>query len=339
MLPYKIEQADTRPDNTPKDDVKKADNFVLVVSICFIALLFLGARLFFAPPLSGSTTSTRIVEIMPGETTAAVGTRLYNQSFIKSPFLFKVLVRAFSPTRGVIAGRYKIENGTGLLSVAKILTSRDLGGGLVKVTFPEGTNISEMADLLDGRILNFDKKKFEDMAKAKEGYLFPDTYFFSSVASPDNVIAAMEENFENKMESVKNDIVASGHSGEDVLIMASILEEEGKTTESRKVISGILWKRLSAGMALQVDATLGYVLGKGSLNLTVDDLKMKSPYNTYVKRGLPPSPISNPGMDSIMAAIYPTKSPYVYYLSDKDGNIYYAKTFEEHKQNKAQYLK
>lgn len=121
--------------------------------------------------------------------------------------------------------------------------------------------------------------------------------------------------------------------------MASLLEEEARTTETRKMVSGILWKRLSAGMPLQVDAVFPYIIGKNTFEITLKDLEFDSPYNTYKYKGLPPGPISNPGKDSILAAIYPTKSDYWFYLSDKNGLMHYAITFDEHKINKAKYLK
>src|SRR3989338_8316927 len=121
--------------------------------------------------------------------------------------------------------------------------------------------------------------------------------------------------------------------------MASLLEEEVKSTEDRKLVAGILWKRLSLNMGLNVDAALTYVLGKTSHELTQEDLKYDSPYNTYRYRGLPPGPISNSGLDAILAALRPTSSQYLYYLTDKDGSVHYAKNLEEHKINKFRYLK
>ena len=120
--------------------------------------------------------------------------------------------------------------------------------------------------------------------------------------------------------------------------MASILEKEARKREDREIISGILWKRIEIGMALQVDAPFVYYNGKGTYNLTTKDLKTDSPYNTYTRKGLPVGPIGNPGIDSILAAIYPKSSPYLFYLSDRDGNIYYSANFEKHKKNKILYI-
>jgi UPF0755 protein len=121
--------------------------------------------------------------------------------------------------------------------------------------------------------------------------------------------------------------------------MASILEAEARTTETRKIISGILWKRMEIGMPLQVDAPFQYIIGKNTFQLTTNDLKFDSPYNTYKYKGLPPGPIGNPGLDAISATVNPIKTNYLYYLSDVRGNMHYAKTFAEHVINKEKYLK
>ena len=121
--------------------------------------------------------------------------------------------------------------------------------------------------------------------------------------------------------------------------MASILENEARLYESRQIVAGILWKRISLKIALQVDAAFKYINGKTTEDLTLDDLKINSPYNTYNRLGLPPTPISNPGLLAIKAAVNPIKTQYLYFLSDKSGNMNYAITLEEHAENKWKYLK
>jgi UPF0755 protein len=149
----------------------------------------------------------------------------------------------------------------------------------------------------------------------------------------------MRENFARQTQDYQEDILKSKKSLNDIVIMASIIEEEANgSLESKRIVSGILWKRLSLKMPLQVDAPFTYYNGKNSYTLTKEDLAQDSPYNTYINKGLPPTAIANPGIDSIRAAIAPTQTDYLYFLSDKKGNMYYAKTFAEHKQNKELYL-
>ncbi len=178
----------------------------------------------------------------------------------------------------------------------------------VRVTIPEGYTNKDIASRFN-RFKNFDKDIFLRITQGNEGYLFPDTYFLTGQETEGDIIAKMEDNFKKKVGEVKQEIV----------IMASLLEKEAKTSEDKKIISGILWKRLDAGMLLQVDASLDY--------------------DTYSYKGLPLAPICNPGLASIQAALNPQDSPYWYYLSDGNGNIHYAKTFEEHKINKEKYLR
>ncbi len=182
-------------------------------------------------------------------------------------------------------------------------------------------------------------KNFEIKDKEFEGYLFPDTYFFLINDTPEKVVAKMNENLKNKTADLEDAIAKSKRSFHQILTMASLIEKEAANPEDRRIISGVLWKRFDQKMPLQVDAAFVYALGKNTYELTTADLKIDSPYNTYIHRGLPPTPIDNPGLDAIQAAIFPEKTPYWYYLSDKSGNIYYSKTFAEHVQKKNQYLK
>ncbi|MDO8522752.1 MAG: endolytic transglycosylase MltG [bacterium] len=209
----------------------------------------------------------------------------------------------------------------------------------IAITIPEGLNFRQIGDLLEKNGL-FTKSDFIAVAQQEEGFLFPDTYRFYKDAKPADIISKMEENFNKKItQDILDKIGAQKKSLKDIIIMASILEEEVKSTEDRKIVSGILWKRISLGMGLNVDAALTYVLGKTSAELTDKDLKYDTPYNTYRYRGLPPTPISNPGLDTIFAALNPTISKYFYYLTDKKGNAHYAVTLEEHSLNKFKYLR
>ena len=137
----------------------------------------------------------------------------------------------------------------------------------------------------------------------------------------------MRDNFQKK----------AGDVGQDTVIVASLIEKEVPDSNDRKIVSGILWKRLEIGMALQVDAVFPYITGKREVLL--DDLKIDSLYNTYLYKGLPPGPIANPGLDAIDAARNPKETPYLYYFSGQDGNTHFAKTFAEHLRNKEKYLR
>ncbi len=209
----------------------------------------------------------------------------------------------------------------------------------IVVTIPEGYNVRQIGETFE-KLGIFSKEDFLKIAQKEEGYLFPDTYRFYKNAKSEDVISKMKENFNKKiMPEILEEIKKQNKTLKEVIIMASLLEEEVSAAEDRKLVSGILWKRLDFGMGLNVDAALTYVLGKTSHELTAEDLKLDSEYNTYRYRGLPPWPISNPGLDAILAALRPSPSPYLYYLTGKDGRTYYAKTLEEHALNKFKYLR
>lgn len=171
-----------------------------------------------------------------------------------------------------------------------------------------------------------------------EGYLFPDTYLFTIDVTGEDVVETMSANFDEKIADIKQDVLRSKKDLSEIIIMASIIEREVQSVEDKKIVSGIFWKRIEIGMPLQADSTLTYEVGKTSAELSTEDLRTDSPYNTYTNRGLPPTPISNPGLDSIQAAVEPSSSPYLYFLTDEEGAVHYAKDFEEHKLNKAKYI-
>ncbi len=280
-----------------------------------------------------------IVRVQSGESLEATTQKFTMLHMIRSPFVFRSLVILLGGEKKVTAGDYLFTSKESPLTLAWRIIEGRLGMDPVKVTIPEGLNVSEISGILSKNLIAFDVKTFETLATEKEGYLFPDTYFLPPTAVPLDVIGHMEENFIEKIKSIQKDIELYGKSEKDVVTMASILEGEAKDSESRRIVAGILWKRISIGMPLQVDATFKYINGKDSSNLTLDDLKIDSAYNTYTNKGLPPTPINNPGLDALLAAVTPIKTDYLYFLTGTDGKMYYAKTFEAHKVNKAKYLK
>ena len=172
-----------------------------------------------------------------------------------------------------------------------------------------------------------------------EGYLFPDTYNFNAQAKVTDIIEKLTENFEIRTHKFREQVHPQGLSFEEVIILASIIEREAKDNDSKRIVSGILLKRLAIDMPLQVDAVFDYLFDVTSSEVTEAHLNSDSPYNTYIFRGLPPKPISNPGIESIRSVYEPTVTAYLYYLTAPDGTFHYAETFDEHKVNKQRYLR
>ena len=280
-----------------------------------------------------------IYNIPKGAGLNVIASNLFDQGIIKSPFLFKSFSVIFGGTKGIKAGDYSLNNRQNVIALAYRFRTGDFELIPVKITVPEGLNIFEISKLLSKNFSNIKEESFIDLVKNEEGYLFPDTYYFLPNTTSEEVIQVLKDNFQKQIQTLKLEIDNFGMPLEDIIKMASIVEEEANTSESRQIVAGILWKRLSLGIPLQVDASFKYINGKTTINLTLSDLKIDSPYNSYLYKGLPPTPISNPGLDSIKASITPKQTMYLYFLTDKKGEMHYAKTYQEHLRNKELYLK
>ncbi len=306
--------------------------FLLIVAFLVLSLL---RTLFLAP---SDFVKDTFVRVEYGDTLMTISKKLESAHVINSIPAFQFFVVLYGNDKAIQAGDYFFDKPVPVNSVAFQMVRGDYNIDEVRVTIPEGMTVYEMSKVFDEKLPSFDTEKFIELSKDKEGYLFPDTYFISPGATVENIIAQLNRNFENKTSKLEDEFDSSDHTFEDIIIMASIIEKEASGDDDRAVISGILWRRIAIGMPLQVDATLTYITGRDSSELTLTDLGKDSPFNTYRNKGLPPAPISNPGILSILAALEPVESNYLYYLHDENGMIHYAKTFEEHKKNKALYL-
>ncbi len=309
----------------------------------FLGLVFLG--MFFVAFLAFFFTSPvlfpvgEIIAVKKGFSLGEVSSTLKEKRVIRSQATFELCMSLIGGDKHVVAGDYLFKTPLGACSVASRITKGISGVPSVRATIPEGTSNQGVANILTPLLSKFDAKIFLERAREQEGYLFPDTYFFSASAGADDVIKIMRDEFQKKIDPWEPIIKETKHSLRDIVIMASIIEKEAKTEEDQALVSGILWKRIEQGIPLQVDAPFYYLLGKTSSELTQSDLAIKSAYNTYKNKGLPAGPIGNPGISAIRAAVHPKNSSYFYYLSDKQGIMHYAKTFEEHKANKEKYLR
>ncbi len=307
----------------------------LYISGIFAFLLFCVYLSIHTPPKN--FPFNEVITITPGESLQNITNNLYESNVIRFPFIFRTTVIMLGGERKVIAGDYLLDQKVGPIDIAVRLIKGNFHTESKKITIPEGWDNKEIADYLEKNLVSFNKNEFLKIVKDKEGYLFPDTYFIANTTRPRTIVNLMESTFDSKIKSVTG-LATSTRSLHEILTMASILEGEALTTVDRKLVAGILYRRMEIGMPLQVDATFSYVNGKSTFELTLDDLKIDSPYNTYKYKGLPPTPINNPGLDAINAALYPTKTKYLYFLTSKSGKMHYARTFEEHKKNKQLHL-
>lgn len=302
-------------------------------------------------------TEQRFV-VKQGEDAFALGARLEESGLVFSQYTFLWYIFHERKTRQVIAGEYLLSGSLTTPEIATIITSGQTVSRDIKVTFPEGWTFEKMAlrltekGLPGAEFAELAKKPLPEWRKrydflmslpvgaSLEGYLFPDTYQFAPDATAETVITLMLDTFGKKLASIPG--LGSETDGSidlkrlhTFVIMASIIEEEGRTKEERDMISDVFWKRIKIGQALQSDATVNYVHGTTKLQPTFNDIDSDSPYNTYKHAGLPPGPISNPSLMSIRASIYPKANPYFYFLvSAKTKETVYSITFEEHVRNR-----
>lgn len=267
--------------------------------------------------------SMRSFEIIKGESAKSIASSLKDADLIRSPLFFRLLVKQQKIV--LQAGIYQLSPSYSPSEIAKTLTK-----GLAideKITIPEGFRSEQIAETAGIPI-----KDFLAAAKGLEGQLFPDTYYVKKGITAPELVTIIHDNFVKK----------AGAIDKTTLILASLVERETKGDNEKPIVAGILQKRLSAGWALELDATVQYFLGKPGNwwpNTTLLDRKLVSPYNTYLHTGLPPAPIGNPGLASIKAVQNAQESPYWFYLHDKQGVIHYGATLQEHNQNIAKYIK
>ncbi len=306
-------------------------------------VVFLLALFFYAAEIKAPRNfpAGKVVQVSNGANLSDIAAELHAAGVIRSPFWFTNFIIFFNHERTAVSGEYYFERPVSVISVARAVSRGTFNMDQAKTTIPEGSTNVDIANIIHASYPDFDMNEFLSLASTSEGYLFPDTYKFGANVRPARVMEMMLANFDKriKAENVVAATKTSGYSQKELIIMASILEGEARQTRTRQVVAGILWKRIKIGMPLQVDAAFRVINGKTSAQLTQADLKIDSPYNTYINKGLPPGPISNPGLDSILAAAQPVKSNYLYFLTDANGTMHYAATLEEHAANKRKYLK
>ncbi len=319
------------------------------------AAVFLFILWEFYIPNSLGNRPTIEYEVQKGQGLKNISADLKKQGIIKSYGFFNLYALISGNRDKLQAGSYDLSSSMSIAQIVKKFAS----GDIIKnnITIIEGWNLKDIAQYLEAKKL-FSGKDFLNSANqdlsaeysflkdkpkklSLEGYIFPDTYEVPKGATPDYVVKSALDNFDKKLTPDLRKEIANQHKSIfEIITMASILEKEVKSLDDKKVVSGILWKRIDNNMGLSVDSTINYITGKNDTSVSVKDTKINSLYNTYKYVGLPLGPISNPGMDSILAAIYPTKSDYWYYLSDpKTGNTIFSKTLDEHNEAVAKYLK
>jgi len=288
------------------------------------------------------------IYISPGTKINEIAWLLEKEGIIRSSFYFKFFVVLKGSK--LKAGFYEFYGFLNLFDVIKIL---EKGGQGIKIVIPEGATIKEIEEIFkqNGFNVSFSNLTLKDYGtplllkyfsttSSLEGFFMPDTYEFYKEEKEKEILRKVFSNFEKKL--LPELLKANDVNPYEVLIFASIVEKEAKKTEDFPIIAGILIKRYKNNIKLQADATLVYEKCGFKFcenNLTKEDLNRDSPFNTYKRLGLPPRPISNPGVFAVRAVVNPKDTDYWFYLTDKEGKAYYAKTYKEHLENIKNYLK
>lgn len=277
--------------------------------------------------------------ITEGATTVEITETLYAAGFIRSPFALYAILALFHDPRDLKASTYIFSQPLSAFELAERLMLGDYGNDLVRFVHYEGESRKFLTERASQVLRGFDAETFLKLTEGKEGRLFPDTYLLPKVFSAEELAALLEETYESRVGPLRPAMFDSSLTEAEIITLASILEREANTPQSKSIVAGILLRRLEIGMPLQVDASMEYVLDKPLNELLASDLDIDSPYNTYLNDGLPPTPIGNPGLTAIQAVLEPTPSTYLFYLTGNDGVFYYADTYAQHKRNIDAYLR
>lgn len=333
----------------------------LAAGVCFWQGIYL--------PKDKNLTEETIFLVKSGEGAKEISWNLEKNGLIGSRFSFRFYVLTIGESGNLQAGQYLLSPAMDIPEIVGKFTS----GEVIKekITIIEGWNLRDIGWYFENKGMFQAEELFElagfpliDYSKAItlpepkdfseefvvlrdkpenlgiEGYLYPDTYEVNKGANSEEIIRKMLSNFDKKLvPNLRQEISAQEKSIFEIITMASLIEKEVKTLGDKKIVSGILWKRLKSRMPLQVDAAITYITGQKTTKISREETQVDSPYNTYKYLGLPLGPICNPGIDSILAAIYPTESNYWYYLSTPEGETIFSKTLEEHNIAKVKHLK
>lgn len=341
---------------------KKFKNFkaiAVLAAIAFVLLVFIPVFYFVYIPVYAGNTPIKVV-IEEGQGSQAIAQILKENGLIRSELAFLAYVKLGGEEGNLKAGKYNFSGRLDVPDVAYILVNGLSESEDIRLLVSEGFNIWE----IDKRLVSLGLIKegeFSSQYYIEEGYLFPDTYRLnqllatSSYELPASLRKRMADNFDEKAGELFANL--SKEEREKIIIVASMLEKEARTEKDMKLVAGIIYKRLELGMLLQIDATVVYGACRWQFISQVEDpksriqncdvtfqgvareIKIDGAYNTYTRKGLPPGPISNPGLNAIYAAINPTKSDYLYYLSTRDGSqMIFSKTPGEHAANRRKYL-
>lgn len=334
--------------------MKKSKSKIIIICIVILAII-LGSVIFMYSntvnnPLK-SDNDNIVVKIDKGEGFYTLLNDLKEKGLIRNEMFIKLYLKINNVKPKLVEGTYTINSDISLKDLIKELETEKT----VSVVIPEGYTIDQMGDLFQEKGL-FTKKVFleavknyklpnyiknnKDIRYPLEGFLYPDTYSFKIGVTPDEVIKTMNDKFLEVFKQVEKEsgVTVPNDKIYEIVTKASLIEKEARTERDRPLISSVIDNRLQKGMPLQIDATVIYALGKHVDKVLYKHLEINSPYNTYKVKGLPIGPIASPGKASLIAALKPAKTDYLYYLLDpKTGEHYFTNSYSDFEKKKSEF--
>ncbi len=284
----------------------------------------------------------QFIEIKSGSPLSVIADEFEKQGVISSATLFKIGVYATGNQQQLKSGTYYFTKPLRIEEIIRKVINGSFEVPTERVTILEGQAAYQFASSIAQALPLIDEAELLSLIQQekKEGYLYPDTYFFPQDAEEDDVIRIMEKNFTKKIEKYVADIEKSPYTLDQILTMASLVENEAGAAsyDTKRKVAGVLWNRVGVNMPIQADAVFSYIYQEHLPRVLFRHLEVESPYNIYKYTGLPPGPIGNPSIEAIRATIDPIDTDYLFYLTGFDGKFYYSKTNSGHEQNRRRHL-
>lgn len=326
-----------------------------LLAILAVAISVYGYRGIYDPVDKNSAAAIEFM-VTRGQGVKEIAQQLQEDDLIRSAWCFKLYVWYKKNGGALQAGKYSLGQNFNVPEIVNIITGGKVVLNNVKITFPEGFTYQQIVarlaeqglpvggalgeETVDDYQVQYKFLSDAPAGTSLEGFLFPDTYIFNRDDKSSAAIKKFLDNFDKKLTpDLREQISKQDKKIYDIIILASIVQQESNNEEDMPLISGVFAKRLAIGMALESDATINYITGKKDRQPLYNDLKINSPYNTYLYRGLPPGPIANPGLAAIEAAISPVDTDYLFFLHPLNGSAVFSETLDEHNRNKVKWLK